>query len=60
MREKGFYWVKTNIRNYVEGWSIGFYDPAARKYPWEVIGSDNIYDDTNILEVGEKIPQIKK
>jgi hypothetical protein len=60
LRTNGYYWIKFNkSRNWdtPNGWEIGHYkfDPEAPILSWCTMGSDNIYDEQDIAEVGSQI-----
>ena len=59
-REPGFYWVRFVDEDEVTiGKFSGFAplsDGSDNTYPWEVIGSDNIYKDKEIIVVAPVNP----
>lgn len=46
----GFYWVRLNSRTV----TVGYRNVTSERYPWEVVGSDEIFEEREI-EVIEKI-----
>ena len=55
-REPGFYWVKSPHTN---GWEPAELTAGSTsrwsKYPWSVIGSDEILSEEEVGEIGERI-----
>ena len=52
IREDGFYWV---ILKGWGGWTIGKYTGKEGKYCWEIIASDQIFEEDQFEEIGAKI-----
>lgn len=51
MRLEGYYWVRL-----LDYWTVGFYEfrnPAAL-YPWQIIGDDRIFKDSDFQEIDER------
>jgi len=44
--DKGYYWIK--FKDYKEP-IIGYYDAKISNYPWQIIGSDEIYEEKHIM-----------
>jgi len=45
----GYYWVK-----FCGEWTVGEYDPGSH-YPWTLVGSDEIYMEWDMEEIGERV-----
>lgn len=41
----GYYWIK--FKDYIEP-MIGYYDTKEKTYPWQIIASDEIYEEKDI------------
>jgi hypothetical protein len=51
--EPGFYWV----RNFDSGdWVIAELSTDPGRYPWTLLGTDEIYEASEFAEIGERIP----
>lgn len=49
MRQSGYYWVKFHGE-----WTVGEYEGNC-VCPWQIIGSDQIFDDNAFEKIGGKI-----
>lgn len=62
IRKDGFYWVL--VKDDIE-WTIGKYnhinnDGNKKTHNWEVVASDESFDENSFLEIGEFIGPIRK
>lgn len=51
-REDGYYWVKIN-----DEWTIGEYKFNENGYCWNLIGTDESFNDSNLEKIGPRIPK---
>lgn len=49
-RKEGHYWVQVGSEDPV--WTIGYYDGSGT-YPWQIIGSDDIFTEEEITRIDE-------
>ena len=52
IREDGFYWV---LFKRDPEWTVGKYTYSEGKYPWEVVASDEIFEENQFERIGDKI-----
>lgn len=50
LRIPGYYWVKFKDGNNADDIMIGYYCEDS-KYPWEIIGSDEIFKDEEFIVI---------
>lgn len=45
--KKGYYWIK--FKDEPEEETIGYYEGDNKSYPWQVVGSDEIFQGEEII-----------
>lgn len=54
-RSPGFYWV-LYCPDVNEEWTIAEWVASSTGYWWAMLGDDMVFDDDDLLEIGERIP----